>query len=84
VWLSTSGLPRRGRNARRRDLDALVEHEIFELGFARGMRLAAAAMPSTSALFMNTTRTRPTISDRWLGLKRNADWRAEAVVLFRL
>ena len=49
-----------------------------------GMRLAAAAMPSTSALFMNTTRTRPTISDRWLGLKRNADWRAEAVVLFRL
>jgi hypothetical protein len=84
VWLSATGLPRRGRNARRRDLDALVEHQIFELGFARGMRLATAAMPGNSALFRNTTRIRPKISDRWLGLKRNADWRAEAVVLFRL
>ena len=32
AWLY---LPRRGRNERRRDLNALVEHLIFELGFAR-------------------------------------------------
>ena len=48
--------------------------------------IAISPLEQTAAQMRNPfARTKGArISDRWLGLKRNADWRAEAVVLFRL